>query len=69
MWSLEEIASNKPLTKEESAEWLNPNYKQRPTCACLREHETGEPSQINCFVQCDEQHEILSAREKLKKQI
>lgn len=67
MYSLEEIASNKSLTKEESLAWFNDmSKKQRPTCECLREIEAGEPRSIYCFVPCEAQYEILEAREKLK---
>ncbi len=65
MWSLEEIASNKPLTREESISWLN-GIKQRPTCCCLREVDTEEVCTFHCFVPCDAQQEICEAREKLK---
>jgi hypothetical protein len=68
MYSLEEIASNKPLTREENIDLFN-GKKQRPTCGCLRAVETNDHKDcLFCFVQCDEQHEILAAREKLKKQ-
>lgn len=67
MFSLEEIASNKPLTREESLAWLkDPKQKQRPFCLCLHQIENKEQRTIFCFVACDEEQEILEAREKIK---
>lgn len=64
---LEKIAKNDPLNREESIALFMHGIKQRPTCGCLREVETGELSCFHCFVQCTEQSEILHAREQLKK--
>ncbi len=72
MFSLEEIASNLPLSREESLSWLrNPKQKQRPYCSCLRKLEGFDDNgnvftTSGCFNPCYDQHEILKAREDLK---
>lgn len=63
---LEDIASNRPLSREECKNWPASNVKMRPTCTCLREIETGAPRTMFCFMPCKEQQEIIEAREKLK---
>ena len=66
-WTLEEIASNRPHTKEENLAWFNnPKIKQRPTCSCLYDMEHGLESIFYCALPCKAQEEIGNARDELK---
>ncbi len=68
MHSLEDIASNRPHSKEEHWAWLkDQKQKMRPHCACLLAKENGTESMPKCLSLCNDYWEVLKARKKLKK--
>ncbi len=67
MHSLQEVASNKPFSIEESIEWQTGSKKCRPNCPCLREYDYGVTTTIPCFIPCSDQSAIIKARKIIGK--